>query len=239
MNKRNKKIIVNSLTFSRVLGTILMPIFYNFLNSNTFLIVIGFLLLTDFLDGLLAKYWGVRTIFGSLLDMFADKMLALSILVVVGIIYPFMFVPLIFEILIAIINVYSAYLGLVTKSRELGRIKMWILGLAIFVLLLTGLSNSFSNVLDNAIFQFILSNKGQIETIAASVSVCAEFIVLLDYFIILIRRKKNEKQSLLTFSDILSNKTFIKKVLFDEEYYLKTINKSLSEKLLTNKVQNL
>ena len=34
MNKFTKKVIVNSFTFSRVLGTILMPIFYIYLNLS-------------------------------------------------------------------------------------------------------------------------------------------------------------------------------------------------------------
>ena len=100
MSKVIKKIIVNSLTFSRILGTILMPILYINLDSYIFLIVIGLLLLTDFFDGLLAKVWNVRTLFGSLLDMLADKLLALSILVILGLIYKLMFIPLIIEILI-------------------------------------------------------------------------------------------------------------------------------------------
>ena len=230
MNNKFKKIIVNSLTFSRIIGTVLMPFLYTWFNSFTFLVIIGLLLLTDFFDGLLAKIWGVSTIFGSLLDMLADKLLALGILVILGIMYPLMFIPLIFEILITIINIRSAFLGSYTKSSEIGRIKMWILGVSIFSLLLTGLCLNLESILTKIdIFEFIITYSKEIEYVVISASIVAEFIVACDYFIRMI--KYNKKNNIkLKFSDINNNIDYIKKVLFDEDYYYKTKNMSLSEK---------
>lgn len=239
MSKKTKKIIVNSLTFSRVLGTFLMPIFYTFFNSYIFLVIVGLLLLTDFFDGMFAKHWKVCTIFGSLLDMLADKMLAFSILIILGLMYPFMFIPLGFEILITIINIKSAFLGIVTKSSEIGRIKMWILGLSIFVLLLTGLCMELKDILLKFdIFEIIINNTQQIVDIAISSAIVAEFIVACDYFIRLIKKnKKNNNMNVLNFKKIFENITYVKEVLFDEEYYFMTLDKPLYEKLMPSKIE--
>ena len=239
MSKRFKKIIVNSLTFSRILGTFLMPIIYNYLDPHTFLIVIGLLLLTDFFDGVLAKRWKVCTIFGSLLDMLADKMFAFAILIILGIIYPFMFIPLFFEVLITVMNIRAAFIGIFTKSSELGRIKMWILGMAIFVLLLTGLCIELKTILIKFdIFELIINNTEQIKCIFISGAIVAEFIVTCDYFIRFIKiGNSNKKISNFKFSDVKNNMQYIKRILFDEEYYIKTYNLPFSEKLFLNKIK--
>lgn len=231
MSKRVKKIIVNGLTFSRVLGTLLMPIFYTYLNSYTFLVVVGLLLLTDFFDGKFAKYWGVRTLFGSLLDMLADKLLALAILIIVGIMYPLMFIPFILEILIMCINIYSTHLGATPKSSQIGRIKMWILGASLFVLLFLSLNDVLVNV---KFFEFIFNNIIPIKYIFIGGAIFIEIIVFCDYFIIMLKNIKNEKKSKIKFSDIKENKEFIKSILFDEEYYIKTIDMSLIQKVVPN-----
>ena len=74
-NKKAKKVIVNGLTLSRVAGTIAMPVLFNTLSAPIFLLVVAAILFTDCLDGILARHWRVSTIFGSIADMGADKLL--------------------------------------------------------------------------------------------------------------------------------------------------------------------
>ena len=110
----------------------------NFIIAGILFIIASF---TDFLDGLLARKWGVSTIFGSLLDMSADKIFGISLLVVLSTMYPIMTIPLVLEVLIGAINIKNAKNGGLGKSSEIGRIKTWVMGLSVCSILLTGLSN--------------------------------------------------------------------------------------------------
>lgn len=239
--KRLKKIIVNGLTLSRVAGTIAMPFLFNALSAPAFIATIACILFTDFLDGFLARYWGVSTIFGSLADMTADKLLGISILIILSSIYPVMAVPLALESLIMGININAAKGGAIGKSSELGRIKTWVIGLSMCTLLITGLSPELINILKNtnigevinSIITFINNNKNTIESVAKTAVITSETLVASDYAIKSIknpdRTSKNYK-----LSEYIKNKKYreyIKKVWLDEKYYAETKNIPILEKL--------
>ena len=79
--KDMKKYIPNFLTLSRLLVTPL--IIYLGLNNHLIILIIVavFIALTDFFDGYLARKWQVTSDFGAKLDMIADKVLALGLLI--------------------------------------------------------------------------------------------------------------------------------------------------------------
>ena len=165
-NKLIKKIVVNTLTCSRIAGSILMPILFTHLSSGMFIILIASLLFTDLLDGFLAKKcWHVSTIFGSIADMTADKLLGISILVILTGMYPIMAIPLLLEMVIAGANIKSALDGKIVASSELGRLKTVIMGISMCVLLLTGMSPELVQSLNNFkgidINNSILNNLGE------------------------------------------------------------------------------
>jgi CDP-diacylglycerol--glycerol-3-phosphate 3-phosphatidyltransferase len=75
--KKNKTIIVNSITISRVLSII--PIF--FIESINYVFFAAlWVSLSDFIDGFLARKWDVVTTFGAKLDQYADKLVSFSLL---------------------------------------------------------------------------------------------------------------------------------------------------------------
>ena len=111
MEKKIKKIIVNGLTLSRIGATILLPVLIGSLSAISFLLLMGAILFTDCLDGLLARKWKVSTLFGSLADMTADKIFGIAMLVVLSTMYPLMLIPLSLEVLIGTININNTLHG--------------------------------------------------------------------------------------------------------------------------------
>lgn len=254
-NTKVKKIIVNGLTLSRVAGTIAMPLMINTLSAPIFLLVVAAILFTDCLDGILARHWKVSTIFGSLLDMGADKLFGFAVLITLSTMYPIMSIPLILETLIAGVNIKAAENNSVAKSSEIGRIKTWVMGLSMCSLLMTGLSPELATSLEsvniqtispamnellylikeigNKVLNFVNQNKQTIESIAATASITAESIVATDYTIKAIKGK-DKNSNTYKIAELIKNKKFVeyaKKVLFDENYYKETKDMPILEKL--------
>lgn len=146
---KKKKIIVNTITAVRIVGTFLLPLLYSLLSIPAFLVSIGLILTTDFVDGKLARKWKVSTLGGSYLDMSADKLFGFALLSVLSFMYPVMVIPLMCEVGIATANLIKLKKGGVLKSSELGRAKTVALGLSMFTLFLIGLSPEFAKSLTN------------------------------------------------------------------------------------------
>ncbi len=245
MKKKIEKWIVNGLTTSRIVGMVLLPVLFNALSAPIFLLVVASLLFTDFLDGFLARKFKVSTIGGSLLDMGADKLFGMSILVVLGTMYPVMFIPLLLEGIIMGVNVMGVSKGSVGKSSEIGRIKTWIMGLSMCSLLLVGLSPELSKSISNLnfrdLFNFVNNNKELIKDVSVTATIVSESIVLTDYSLKSFKNTKTRtnidelkkmKKELLK---KLKDKDFYDKVLFDEKYNEVTKDLVLKDKLLPNK----
>lgn len=164
--KKVEKAIVNGLTLSRVAGVFLLPCLFNVLSAPAFIIVLSSLLLTDFVDGFLAKkVFHVSTIFGFLADMGADKVFGMSVLAVLSSMYPVMAIPIGLEIVIGGINANLASIGDNAKSSNIGRTKMWFVGIAICVLFLIGMSpelvSSLNTIKGIDIQNTLFANLGQ------------------------------------------------------------------------------
>lgn len=249
MDKKIKKWIVNGLTGSRVIGTFLLPVMFNSLSAPFFILVVGLLLLTDFIDGSLARKWEVSTIFGSLLDMGADKAFGIAVLIALTSMYPIMWIPALLEGLIIATNIISTNNGDIGKSSELGRVKMWVVGFSICTLFLTGMSkeliDSLSNVNLNNNFQLIINsiksfiinvknNKEIIEPIAVTTAIVSESVVAGDYIKKAVKNSKNNINKENRIKEIIKDKEklkYIRKVLLDEKYYEASKDMNLLDKL--------
>lgn len=183
MDKNTKKWIVNILTSLRVVGTLILPVLCTCLSSTAFLLIVGAILFTDFLDGKLARHWDVSTLCGSLLDMGADKLFGISILIVLAFTYPIMALPAGLEILIASINTKSVLKGNKAKSKWTGKIKMGVSFFSILALLMIGASPEIKELLtkiDIETFKNILINhnidNGIINKLAVACDTVLKFI---------------------------------------------------------------
>lgn len=213
MKRRNlMKVFVNILTSVRVLGAlIIIPIYFKW-GGIVASITAGLLFITDFLDGLLARSFHVQSFFGSIIDTFSDKLLGISILIILVSINPLYILPILLEVGILIVNTVSFKMGNNTKTSFKGKIKTNILDI-ILVISLFVIANSFDNMILNIIsIPLIIS----------------ELIVIVDYFIKARKNTSLQKQENLK----LVRKKTRKELwhdLFDTDFYLKYRNDSITK----------
>lgn len=101
-----KKIIPNILTgFRLVIAPIILV--FGFLGHVKIVLVLTILgAITDLLDGFLARKWNVVSQFGAKLDAVSDKVFATSLLLSLVRKAPILLIVVIFEIIIAVMNLY-------------------------------------------------------------------------------------------------------------------------------------
>lgn len=129
-----KKMIPNLLTISRLL--IVPWVLYLGVQKQMLPLVIiaAFVAFTDFLDGKLARRWGVVSELGAKLDTVGDKCLAFSLLIILVVDNRLFFYVFVLECLIALFNIYVFLRTRIVESLLIGKIKTWF----IFVTILLG-----------------------------------------------------------------------------------------------------
>lgn len=133
-----KKYIPNILSTYRLIFSLLLP--FMFFYGNYFLVAITFVsaILSDLIDGILARKWKVESKYGKLVDMLSDKTLAIfASITFITVISKCFIIILVLEIIITLINLLQ-YLNNNKideyKSSLSGKAKTWFL----FSLLLIG-----------------------------------------------------------------------------------------------------
>lgn len=241
MKNKSSVIIVNSVTMTRVIGTFILPFVSQNMSPARLIIYIGLLLLTDAVDGLLARRLKASTVFGSILDATADKFLGIACLGVLAGKFPIMLCPIVTETIITIINTRGAVGGSTTDSSTLGKIKTWVLGLSIVLGFATVYINDIINGINSTtkIGQILITfledmatNPDMIMAIIASITVGAGIIVSCDYQIKVKNEIKKAKAEGFELDKwVLKKGKDLMYALFDEEYYQKTKNLPLAKKI--------
>jgi len=241
MKKIGAKIFVNSITMLRVIGTFLMPIVSVKFNAQKLVTYIIVLLVTDSVDGMLARRLKVSTLFGALLDATADKLLGIATIVVLARWYPIMILPIITEILTMIINTNGALKGARIESSKLGKFKTWVLGVCTVIGFLTLYAEDFILLFSEEtslglkiinIFEQMINNPTSIINGIAFISFGAGLMVAFDYGL---RVKKDvakaKEQGLEAKKYKLKKGKDLKEALFDEDFYQKTKNEPVLTRL--------
>ena len=127
------KIFVNLLTTLRFLLTIVLMIQFEQISKVKFIIYIIILFLTDYIDGKLARKFKVQTIYGSNMDAIADKTLSIGLMFLMIKTIPIIWLPLIGELVIAIINISGKLMGKKIESIIEGKIKTWVIAITIIL----------------------------------------------------------------------------------------------------------
>lgn len=125
------KQIPNLLTASRAIGII--PVNILFLTGNIVpaTILLGALLSTDFFDGKIARKYGIVTKFGADLDAICDKIMAIGLIVPLLFDNWLLYINLLLEAIIAIVNVSGRLKGIDTKTIYSGKVKTWFLSITL------------------------------------------------------------------------------------------------------------
>lgn len=208
MNKL-KKYIPNILTLSRLFVTPFI-VYLGVKGEISLLITIAiFIALTDFLDGKLARLWGVSSEFGAKMDAIGDKCLAIGLLIILVIKKHIFFYVLAFEALIALFNFYVFMKQRVVESLLIGKIKTWV----IFITIILGL------------FNLLFINLNMFVNISVALTVILQSISLFSYIISFSKRKRSKKK--LNFEnkeyynivkEILNNKEFLKRKNYEHHF---------------------
>ena len=127
------KIFVNFLTIFRLVFTFAMPFLIKQVSNITFLVIVAILYFTDFFDGLISRTCKVQTLFGSIMDTLADKVLSIFLILCISGNVTVLYVVLIGEIIIATINLIGTINGATIVATMLGRVKMWAIAIAILL----------------------------------------------------------------------------------------------------------
>lgn len=224
MSKKIKKIIVNALTLSRIVGALSIPFIFSTVNTTFLIILLALLFITDFLDGKLSRAWQVSTIGGALLDPLGDKLLAIvCILSLVGTHIDYL-VLFLFEIAISLLNIYRTLHGENVTSTLKGKIKTWFLSISIVLgsirLFNPNLVNDLLNLIGLVTDNFTITDN----LVLASLILAGIFEVftLLSYLKETVSKKNTLKNkiTLKPFREILTR-------LFDEKRYKEDVNKPL------------
>ena len=104
MNKIGVKVLVNFLTVFRCFFTFAMPFLFDKISYTTFIYIVIALYATDWFDGFLARKFGVQTLFGSIMDTIADKVLCIILIVCIPNKHWSLFAMMIGEMMIGIMN---------------------------------------------------------------------------------------------------------------------------------------
>ena len=223
------KIFVNALTISRIIGSFLFPLIWFTDNPVIIIIYAIFLMLTDSLDGFLARKFKCQTLFGMMFDTIADKFLGVILLFLIATKYKIFIALIVFEVIIAFVNVFASAGDANTHSSLLGKVKTWALGLSILVALILMMPYL-------PLPELITNNEEKIIIATLFIAVGSEFIVLSDYLIQYGRDLKGTKVDL---NYDIKSKEELKYILFDTDYIMKNKNKTLLHHLTVKRKKKI
>lgn len=196
------KILVNLITTFRFLYALILPVIKAKVSNLAFIVNIVVLLLSDSLDGILARKYKIQTLYGAIMDTLADKALGIILATILINDINLVIFVIINEILILLINGVALLFKKKTKSSIFGKIKMW--GLSISIVL--------------GYMHYFYSINLEIVNFSLVITIVLQIVTIINYCVSLIKQKSDYK----TFKDAKENKN-LKYLLFDTDYYMNNI----------------
>lgn len=220
-----KFIIVNLITLTRVIGSILIPIYYFNKGIKYMGILIGLLFLTDLIDGKLSRYWKVESFLGSLLDTISDKLFAFVMLAILSYEFPIVFMVILLELLIFIVNTLAFNGNKNIQSSKLGKLKTTILDVNVTIMYLYKAGEYFSNILPGSVINFLNNTESGVSYILVGIIVGMQLVTVCDYSKNMLKKTTYEK---LNKKDLKSAKEIFS-LMTDRDFYVKNKDASLKK----------
>lgn len=232
MKKENKIkfTIVNLITFSRVVGSILLPIYYFTKGIKYIGILVVILFLTDMVDGKLSRKWKVESFLGALLDSISDKLFAFVMLAILTYEYPIMLMVILLEFIIFGINTLAFKENKNIHSSKMGKFKTLILDLNVSILYLIKARDYFNKIIPVNVLNFLNKNDYSISLVLTGIIVGTQLLTISNYSKSRMKQttyEKIDKKELKSFKEIWD-------LLIDREFYIKNKNENLRKFLYKN-----
>ncbi len=144
--------IPNILTILRMILTPIIIVFGIFKQIYVVIILAIIAVITDFLDGYLARKWDVVSSFGAKLDTVADKLFAIGIVGCLITQFTILWVPFILEIILGATNLFYHFKSKKTETLMIGKFKMSFLFATVIVGILTTFSSHFTSILFGMVY---------------------------------------------------------------------------------------
>lgn len=215
-DKKIKKIIVNSLSISRIIGALLMPLFFQIFDIPGLIIIIICLFVTDCFDGILARHWHVQTKGGALLDALGDKLLAIACIVSFVHKHLILIPILVLELATTYLNVNRAIHGEKSVTLIVGKAKMWLVSITLVLCAINTLKSDFLSTINITVSESAILYFGVL-------TILMQIITIINYF------EDSISQKTIRIAKVPKLKPFMTmmKILFDETTYEDNKNKSL------------
>lgn len=176
-----KLLVVNLLTFIRVIGIVVLVAIYNKFGGYVAGIVSMICYLTDSIDGILARKWHASTFFGALFDGVADKLFTIVNFIVLYLITPYALIPIIIEFLIVILQTFKYSRNLNVQSNMVGKFKVWVLAISVVLTFMISDVNQIT-ILPVAFRNYILSlSPNVLYLILLMPAIVMELLTLISY----------------------------------------------------------
>ncbi len=209
--------IVNTITFTRVLGSIILPIVYFTKGVEAVVFFVILVFLTDAIDGKLSRLWKVESFFGGILDSVADKLFAFVMLGLLSYKYPGMIFVMIFEFGIFLTNTLAFAENKNVQTSRIGKLKTIILDTSVSIMFVYASKSLYLKYLSKGIQNFVNISEYPVSHVLVGVIVGMELITIADYGkkrVSQVSDKKIEKKKLKKFKEIWE-------LLIDREFYIK------------------
>ena len=221
------KVLVNVITGIRTIGSILMiPLYFKY-GALVTAITAGIIFATDFIDGFLARRLHAQTFFGSLLDALSDKLLGISILIVLTTANNIFLLSILFELAILLTNYISAQRGNNVKTIMVGKIKTCLLDVCLVLGLLVLSLNEIQVTLSFSSKSFLsIITSNDILNVICILLIISQFIVLVEYIRKAIIQEKqknkenNQKENKQNNKLKKKNKEELLFALFDTDFFI-------------------
>ena len=196
------KLLVNLITISRLGFTVVLATIRNKITEYSFVGMVIVLFFSDSIDGYLARKFNVQTLFGSIMDTVADKVLSIVLYLFLIEEEPVVVPILLCEFIIAIINITAIIAKRQPKSNRVGKTKTWFVG---------------ANIILGYLYYFNIATY-ELVVISSILTFIMEIVTILSYGNSLL--KKQEKTKI---KHKLENINDFWDILFNTDYYLSTL----------------